>query len=94
MEARLYVGNVSLATTEQGLRELFMQAGSVASVALIKEPGTERSKGFAFVEMNSQSDARKAIGMFNGYTFEARQLIVKAARPRGEGSSYAKQRRY
>jgi cold-inducible RNA-binding protein len=86
MEAKLYVGNLSYNTTEQALRELFMQAGSVNSVALIKEPGTQRSKGFAFVEMGSQSDLQKAISMFNGYTLDERQLAVSVARPREERS--------
>ena len=84
MEAKLYVGNLSYNTTEQGLRELFMQAGAVVSVALIKEPGSNRSKGFAFVEMGSQADAQKAISMFNGYTMDDRQLNVNVARPREE----------
>lgn len=84
MEAKLYVGNLSYETTEQGLRELFMQAGNVISVALIKEPGTNRSKGFAFVEMGSQSEAQKAISMFNSYTLADRQLTVNIARPREE----------
>jgi RNA recognition motif-containing protein len=82
METKLYVGNLSYETTEQALRELFMQAGSVTSVALIKEPGTQRSKGFAFVEMASQSEVQKAISMFNGYTLNERQLTVNIARPR------------
>ena len=86
MEAKLYVGNLSYQTTEQALRELFMQAGNVNSVALIKEPGTQRSKGFAFVEMGSQADLQKAIGMFNGYTLDERQLTVSVARPREERS--------
>ncbi|HSK89223.1 MAG TPA: RNA-binding protein [Anaerolineales bacterium] len=84
MEAKLYVGNLSYETTEQNLRELFAQAGNVTSVALIKEPGTQRSKGFAFVEMSSQSEVQKAISMFNGYTMNERQLTVSVARPREE----------
>jgi cold-inducible RNA-binding protein len=94
MEAKLYVGNLSYQTTEKNLRELFMQAGNVTSVALIKEPGTQRSKGFAFVEMGSQSELQKAISMFNGYTLDDRQLAVSPARPRernpggGSGGRY------
>ena len=94
MEAKLYVGNLSYETTEQELRELFMQAGNVTSVALIKEPGTNRSKGFAFVEMSSQSEMQKAISMFNGYSLNERQLNVNVARPREErgGGGFRQQR--
>lgn len=88
MEAKLYVGNLSYETTEQGLRELFMQAGNVVSVALIKEPGTNRSKGFAFVEMSSQAEVQKAISMFNSYTLDDRQLTVNMARPREERGGF------
>lgn len=93
MDARLYVGNLSFGITEQGLRELFMQAGNVNSVALIKEPGTQRSKGFAFVEMGSPTEVQKAIGMFNGYTLDERQMSVSVARPREErgGSGFQQQ---
>lgn len=92
MEAKLYVGNLSYDTTEQGLRELFMQAGNVVSVALIKEPGTNRSKGFGFVEMGSQSEVQKAVSMFNGYTLNDRQLKVNIARPREERGGFRPQR--
>jgi cold-inducible RNA-binding protein len=99
MEAKLYVGNLSYETTEQKLRELFMQAGNVASVALIKEPGTQRSKGFAFVEMSSQTEVQKAISMFNGYSLDDRQMNVSVARPREERGGFrqnrnSNQRRY
>ena len=95
MDARLYVGNLSYGVTEQGLRELFMQAGNVNSVALIKEPGTQRSKGFAFVEMGSPTEVQKAIGMFNGYTLDERQMSVSVARPREErsGGGFQQQQR-
>lgn len=92
MEAKLYVGNLSYETTEQGLRELFMQAGNVVSVALIKEPGTNRSKGFGFVEMSSQAEVQKAIIIFNGYTLNERQLTVNVARPREERGGFRDQR--
>ena len=92
MEAKLYVGNLSYETTEQELRDLFMQAGNVVSVALIKEPGTNRSKGFAFVEMGSQSEVQKAISMFNGQSLNERQLTVNLARPREERGGFRDQR--
>lgn len=92
MEAKLYVGNLSYETTEQALQELFMQAGSVVSAAVIKEPGTNRSKGFGFVEMSSQDEAQKAIEMFNGYSLSERQLVVNIARPREERGGFRGQR--
>lgn len=97
MEAKLYVGNLSFSTTEDQLRTLFAQAGNVASVALIKDRDTGRSKGFAFVEMASQSEAEAAIKQFNGYSLDNRQLKVNIARPKedtgGRGGGF-RQRRY
>jgi RNA recognition motif-containing protein len=92
MEAKLYVGNLSYETTEQALRELFMQAGTVTSVALIKDRDSGRSKGFAFVEMGSQAELQKAISMFNSYTLNERQLSVSVARPREERGGFQQQR--
>lgn len=86
METKLYVGNLSYQTTEDDLRTLFAQAGTVTSVALIKDRATGRSKGFAFVEMSSQSEVEDAIRMFNSYNLDDRQLTVNIARPREERS--------
>ncbi len=84
METKLYVGNLSYSTTEDDIRSLFGQAGTVASVALIKDRDTGQSKGFAFVEMSSQAEAEKAIQTFNGYMMANRPLKVNMARPREE----------
>ncbi len=84
MENKLYVGNLAYSTTEDELRSLFAQAGTVASVALIKDRDTGQSKGFAFVEMSNQSEAEKAIQTFNGYMMSNRPLKVNMARPREE----------
>ncbi|MGZ6347717.1 MAG: RNA recognition motif domain-containing protein [Anaerolineales bacterium] len=84
MESKLYVGNLSYSTTEDDLRTLFTQAGTVASVALIKDRDSGQSKGFAFVEMSNQVEAQKAISMFNGYSMGERELRVSMARPREE----------
>ncbi len=84
METKLYVGNLSFNTTEDELRDLFAQAGTVASVALIKDRDTGQSKGFAFVEMSNQSEAEKAIQTFNGYMLSNRPIKVNLARPREE----------
>ena len=88
MEVKLYVGNLSYDTTEDDLRTLFSQAGTVASVAVIKDRDTNRSKGFAFIEMTTQVEAQKAISMFNGYTLHDRQLTVNLARPREERGGF------
>jgi RNA recognition motif-containing protein len=82
MEVKLYVGNLSYSTTEDDLRTLFSQAGTVASVAVIKDRDTGQSKGFAFVEMSTQAEAQKAISQFNAQTFKDRALTVNIARPR------------
>lgn len=87
METKIYVGNLSYDTTEDELRTLFAQAGTVTSVDLIKDRATGRSKGFAFVEMSSQSDVENAIRMFNGYSLGNRDLTVNIARPREERGS-------
>ncbi len=84
METKLYVGNLSYETTEDDLRTLFAQAGTVEAVALIKDRDSGQSKGFAFVTMANQAEMQKAIQMFNGYTLGQRQLTVNVARPREE----------
>ncbi|MFM8320910.1 MAG: RNA recognition motif domain-containing protein, partial [Chloroflexota bacterium] len=83
-ETKLYVGNLPFRTTEDDLRSLFSQAGTVTSVEVIKDRETGRSKGFAFVVMGSQVEMEKAIQMFNNYQIEQRPLKVNAARPREE----------
>ncbi|NMC14089.1 MAG: RNA-binding protein, partial [Chloroflexi bacterium] len=84
METKLYVGNLSYSTTEDDLRTLFTQAGTVRSVSLIKDRDSGRSKGFAFVEMETQSEAEKAITQFNGTLLNERAINVNIARPREE----------
>ena len=86
MEVKLYVGNLAYSTTEDDLRTLFTQSGTVASVALIKDRDTGQSKGFAFIEMSSQVEAENAISKFNGYSLGGRELKVNLARPREERS--------
>lgn len=81
MASKLYVGNLPYSTSEDDLRNLFSQAGAVASVAVIKDRDTGRSKGFAFVEMASEAEADKAVRMFNGYEMDGRPLKVDLARP-------------
>ncbi len=82
METKLYVGNLSFSTTEDELRTLFAQAGTVSAVDLIKDRDTGNSKGFAFIQMSTQQEAEKAISMFNGYSLTNRELRVNVARPK------------
>ena len=82
MNEKLYVGNLAYGTTEEDLRQLFAQAGSVTACDLIKDRDTGQSKGFAFVTMGTQSEAEKAIQMFNAHSLADRALTVNAAKPR------------
>ena len=84
MKSKLYVGNLPYSTTEDEFRDLFSQAGTVSSVALIKDRDTGQSKGFAFVEMSNQVEAEKAISMFNGRSMGQREMKVSLARPRDD----------
>ena len=86
MEAKLYVGNLSYDTTEDDIRNLFAQSGTVSEVALIKDRDSGTSKGFAFVTMSSQDEAKKAIEQFNGRSLGNREMTVNVARPREERS--------
>lgn len=87
MDVKLYVGNLDYTTTEDDLRTLFAQAGDVTSVALIKDRDSGQSKGFAFITMGTQSEAQKAISMFNAFSMNARTLTVNIAKPREDRSS-------
>ena len=84
MEYKLYVGNLSYDVSEGDLQELFVQAGAVKSVALIKDKFSGQSKGFAFIEMENQADMQNAITTLNGKEFKNRPLSVSVARPREE----------
>jgi cold-inducible RNA-binding protein len=82
MDVKLYVGNMPYTTTEEELKTLFTQAGTVTSVAVIKDRDTGQSKGFGFIEMGTQAEAQKAISMFNRHRMGDRELTVNLARPR------------
>ncbi len=84
MSTKLYVGGIPWKTTEDELREHFSQAGAVASAMVITDRATGRSKGFGFVEMESDEDAQKAISMFHDQDFGGRRLTVNIARPKEE----------
>jgi RNA recognition motif-containing protein len=81
MGKKLYVGNLPFAATEQVLRDTFSQVGTVQSASVITDRETGRSKGFGFVEMETDDQAAKAITEFNGADYDGRRLTVSEARP-------------
>ena len=81
MATKLYVGGLPYSTTEDALRDLFAQAGSVTSATIIMDKMTGRSKGFGFVEMSSDEEASKAIELLDKKEYEGRTLTVNEARP-------------
>jgi len=81
-QSRLFVGNLSYQTMENDLQEYFSQAGMVSSVNLMMDKFTGKSRGFAFVEFSSPTDANKAVEMFHNKEFQGRALTVNIARPR------------
>src|SRR5882762_100905 len=81
MAAKLFVGNLSFQATEEDLRELFAQAGTVETVRIITDQFTGRPRGFGFVEMATKEEATKAVEMLNGRLFRDRNLVVDEARP-------------
>jgi len=88
---KLYVGNLPYSVTEESLKALFSEFGSVESVVLIKDRETGRVKGFGFVEFEVQADAEKALEL-NGRDFEGRALKVNMAKPRESGGSGGRRR--
>ena len=84
MGKKLYVGNLSYDTTEDGLRTEFAKSGSVVAVDMIKDRDTGRMKGFAFVTMSSSEEAQTAITALNEKMLDNRALTVNIARPREE----------
>lgn len=81
MAQKLYVGNLSYTTTDESLRDTFAEAGGVLSATVIKDKMSGRSRGFGFVEMDSDDAAQKAIEILNGKEIEGRKLVVNEAQP-------------
>ncbi|MDD4026609.1 MAG: RNA-binding protein [Candidatus Shapirobacteria bacterium] len=81
MIKKLYVGGLSFNTTDETLGASFAQAGTVVSAIVIKDKFSGRSKGFGFVEMNSEEEAQAAIEMWNDKELDGRAVKVNEARP-------------
>ncbi len=87
MAKRIFVGNLPFSATEDQLRGLFSAHGEVTSVNIITDKFTNRSRGFAFVEMSVDTAAVAAIAALNQYQLDGRALTVNEARERSEGGS-------
>ena len=87
MNKKLHVGNLSYETTEDELQQLFVEVGPVVSTALITDRSSGRSKGFGFVEMETEQAAKEAIERLNNYELNQRAITVSEARPPRERSS-------
>ncbi len=78
---KMYVGNIPYNATEEGLRGLFSEYGEIESLKIMRDNFTDRSKGFGFIEMVNEEDAKKAIAALNGKDFMGKSLTVAEARP-------------
>jgi RNA recognition motif-containing protein len=87
---KMYVGNIPYNATEQDLRELFSEYGEIESLKIMKDQFTDRSKGFGFIEMVNEEDAKKAIATLNGKDFKGKSLTVAEARPQQKRQGFNK----
>src|SRR4051812_8602558 len=78
----IYVGNLSWSCTNEDLTQLFSQHGTVARAQVVMDRETGRSRGFGFVEMANEAEAKTAIEALNNFNFQGRPLTVNEARPR------------
>ena len=99
MSTKLYVGNLPYETTESDLQTLFAAAGQVSTVNIVRDRATGQARGFAFVEMNDDEGARRAITELDQHQLGGRSLTVNEAKPmaprssNGGGFGGARQRR-
>ncbi|MFA5136604.1 MAG: RNA-binding protein [Patescibacteria group bacterium] len=87
MSKKVYVGNLSYDADDAALKDHFAQAGTVVSATVIRFRDSGRSKGFGFVEFDTEDSARKAIEMFHGQDHMGRKLVVSEARPPRENTN-------
>lgn len=88
MATKLFVGKLSYDTNTESLQKLFEQYGTVTSAQVIIDRDTNRSKGFAFIEMEKDADAQAAIKALDGREFEGRNIVVNVAKPRVERTQF------
>ena len=90
MSVRVYIGNLSFRTTEDTLKNAFAQYGSVLSCDIIKDKISQQSKGFGFVEMENEADAKTAISALNVKDLEGRRLRVNFAEDKAPRRDFRK----
>lgn len=88
MATKLFIGSLAWATNDDSLKNFFADAGTVVSATVIVDRDTNRSKGFGFVEMSSDEEAKAAIDQLNGKDLDGRAIVVSEARPREERPRY------
>jgi RNA recognition motif-containing protein len=84
MATKLFIGSLAWATNDDSLKDFFASAGTVVSASVIVDRETNRSKGFGFVEMSSDEEAKAAVEQLNGKELDGRPIVVSEARPREE----------
>jgi cold-inducible RNA-binding protein len=85
MAHKLFVGGLAFSTSSERLREIFAEAGSVESAAVVTDRDTGQSRGFGFVEMSSAEEASEAVKKFNGRDMDGRTVRVELANSKGAG---------
>jgi RNA recognition motif-containing protein len=85
MAQKLFVGSLAFTTTSDSLRSFFAQSGTVVSAAVVTEPGSDRSRGFGFVEMATPEEASQAVSQLNGRELDGRALKVEISKPKAAG---------
>lgn len=88
MATKLFIGSLAWGTNDDSLKAFFEQVGTVVSANVIVDRETNRSKGFGFVEMSSDEEAKKAVAELNGKDLDGRPIVVNEARPREERPRY------
>ncbi len=81
MAHKIFVGGLAFSTSTERLREVFTEAGTVESAAVVNDRDTGQSRGFGFVEMSTAEEADQAVKRFDGHTLDGRQLKVERAKP-------------
>lgn len=85
MAQKLFVGGIAFATTNDGLRDLFAQTGTVLSATVVTDHATGQSRGFGFVEMSTAEEADQAVQQLNGKSLDGRSLKVEISKPKSNG---------